>query len=107
MHSKVAAGGLGVPHSPAGKPEGTTRERDRPHNPGFQHTEIKPPNLWLQNSEGVAAAAEIPSLTGESVGRAYGVLEYTQAQTPGNQHQNGPICLWVAGEVIEGRGRAK
>ena len=36
-----------VPHLHADKPGGTTGERDRPHNPGFQHGEIKPQNLWL------------------------------------------------------------
>ena len=33
---------LGVLHSHAGKLGGTTGEQDRPHNPGFQHREIKP-----------------------------------------------------------------
>ena len=33
-----------VPHLHVNKPGGTTRERDRPHNPGFQHWEIKPQN---------------------------------------------------------------
>ena len=34
-----------VPHFHADKPGGTTGERERPHNPGFQHGEIKPQNL--------------------------------------------------------------
>ena len=50
---KVVAGGLVmwwlkdwvVPHSHAGKPGGTTGERDRLCNPGFQSGEIKPQNL--------------------------------------------------------------
>ena len=29
------------------------------------------------------------------------VLERTQTHPPGNQHQKGPVCLWVAEEVIE------
>ena len=31
-----------VPHSCADKSGGTNGERDRPHNPGLQHREIKP-----------------------------------------------------------------
>ena len=53
-------------------------------------------NLW-----GVVAAGETPSLTGEFVGGARGVLECTQTHQPGNQHQQGPICWWVMEEVIE------
>ena len=34
-----------VPHLRADKPGGTTGEGDRPHNPGFQHGEIKPQSL--------------------------------------------------------------
>ena len=62
-HSKAAAGGTGqarwrlaeqvrwqlvdraVPHSSAGKSGGTTGERDRPRNPGFQYQELKPQSL--------------------------------------------------------------
>ena len=36
-----------VPHLRADKQGGTTRELDRPRNPGFQCREIKPQNLWL------------------------------------------------------------
>ena len=50
---------------------------------------------------------ETPSLTGESVGGTYRVLECTQTHTPRNQHQKGPICLWVAGEVTESGVRAQ
>ena len=63
MHSKSAdgeckvdAGGPGrarqrlaegpVPHLYANKLGGTTVERDRPHNPGFQHGEIKPQSSY-------------------------------------------------------------
>ena len=51
-HRKAVAGGLGwarrwiadwaVPHLPADKPGGTTGDRDKPRNPGFQCREIKP-----------------------------------------------------------------
>ena len=51
-HGKAVAGGPGqarwqladwvVPDSSAGKPGGTTREQNRPCNPGFQSREIKP-----------------------------------------------------------------
>ena len=36
-----------VPHLHADKPVGTTGERDRPHNPGFQCGKRKPETLWL------------------------------------------------------------
>ena len=48
-----------------------------------------------------AAAGETPSLTGELVGETHRVLELTQTHPPGNQHQKGPVCLWVAEEVTE------
>ena len=69
---------------------------DRPHNPGFQHGEIKPQSLWLKTPVGVeaAAAGETPSLPGEFVRETHRVLEHTQARPPWNQHQKGPICLW-------------
>ena len=54
-HSKVVAGGLGqarqwlveqaVPHLHADKLGGTTGERDRPRNAGFQPGKSKPQNL--------------------------------------------------------------
>ena len=52
-----------------------------------------------------AAVGETPSLTGEFVGETHRVLEHTQAHPPENQHQTGPICLWVAGEMTENRQR--
>ena len=55
----------------------------------------------------VAVAGETPSLTGEFVGETHRVLEYIEAHTCGNQHQKGPICLWVAGEVTESWLRAE
>ena len=54
-----------------------------------------------------AAAGETSSLTGEFVGQTYRVLERTQTPTSRNQHQKGPICLWVAGEVTENWQRAE
>ena len=39
--------------------------------------------------------------------RDHRVLEHTQTHPSGNQHQKGPICLWVAGEVTESQLRAK
>ena len=56
---------------------------------------------------GVVAAAENPSLTGEFVGETHRVLECTQTHLSRNQHQKGPICLWVGREVTESRPRAQ
>ena len=56
---------------------------------------------------GVAAAGENPSLTGQSIGKTYEVLECTQNHPPRIQYQKGPICLWVAGEVTESHLRAE
>ena len=39
----------------------------------------------------------------EFTGKTCRVLEHTPTHPPGNQHQNGPICLWVAAEVTESR----
>ena len=50
---------------------------------------------------GVVAVGETPSLTGEFVGEIHRVLECTQTHLPGNQHQEGPICLWVVEELTE------
>ena len=55
----------------------------------------------------VVAAGEIPSLTVGFVGETHRVLECTQTHPPGNQHQKGPIYLWIAGEVTESRPRAE
>ena len=35
-----------VAHSCADKLEEASEELERPHNPGFQCGEIKPPNIW-------------------------------------------------------------
>ena len=50
---------------------------------------------------GIAVPGETASLTGEFVGETNQVLECTQTYPPGNQHQKGPIYLWVVGEVTE------
>ena len=50
---------------------------------------------------GIEAVGETPSLTGELVGETHRVPEGTKTNLPSNQHQKGPICLWVAGEVTE------
>ena len=96
---EVVACRLGVPHSCADKPGGTTGERDRLHNTRFQCGEIKPQSLCLKIAVGVeAAVGETPSFRGEFLGETHRVLECTQTHPPRNQHQNGPICLWIAGE---------
>ena len=87
---------------------GTTGERYRPRNPGFQCGEIKPESLWLKAPVGVEAAARgTPRLTGEFIGKTHRVLEHTQTHPPGNQHWKGTIWLWVAGEVTENWQRAR
>ena len=52
-------------------------------------------------------AGEIPSLTGEFVRETHRVLEHTQTHPHWNQHQKGPICLWVVGEVTESQWRVQ
>ena len=47
------------------------------------------------------AAEEILSLIGQFVGETHKVLEHTQNHPLENQHQKGPICLWVEEEVTE------
>ena len=54
-----------------------------------------------------AAGGETPSLTGEFAGETHRVLEHTQTRPPGNQHQKGPICLWLVEEVTESWLRAE
>ena len=48
-----------------------------------------------------AAVGETPSLTGEFVAETQKVLNIHKTHPPRNQHQKGPICLWVAGELTE------
>ena len=47
------------------------------------------------------AMGETPSLTGEVIGETHRGLECAQAHLLGNQHQRGPIWLWVAEGVTE------
>ena len=69
---------------------------------------IKPQSLGLKTPVGVeAAVGETPGLTGEFTGETHRVLGHTQSHPPGNQHQKGPIYLWVAAEVTESRQRAE
>ena len=56
---------------------------------------------------GIVAEEETPSLIGEFIGETHRVLEHTQTNPPGNQHQKGLICSQEAGEVIESQLRAK
>ena len=76
-HGKAMLEDQGVPHLRVDKSGGTTGEQDRPHNPGFQHREIKPQNLWLLKPVSIAVATETPSLTREFVGETHRVLECT------------------------------
>ena len=55
---------------------------------------------------GVEEAGETPSLTEEFTGETHRVLEHTHT-THSGQHQKGPICLWVVGEVTESPLRAR
>ena len=50
---------------------------------------------------------DTPSLTGEFIGETHKVLECTQTHTPRNQHQKGPICLWVVAGGTESWQRAE
>ena len=52
-------------------------------------------------------AVETPSLTGEVIGETHGGLECAQAHPLGNQHQRGPISLWVAEGVTETQQRVE
>ena len=54
-----------------------------------------------------AAVGETPSLTGEVVGETHRGLECAQAHPLGNQHQRGPIGLWVAEGVTKIRQRVE
>ena len=42
---------------------------------------------------GAATRGETPTLTGESIGEAHRVLEYTQTYPSGNQHMKGHSLL--------------
>ena len=47
------------------------------------------------------AAGETPRLTGEFDVETHRDLQRAQAHPLGNQHQKGPICLWVVKGVTE------
>ena len=52
-------------------------------------------------------AGETHNLMGQFIGETHRVLERTQIHPPGNQHQKGPICLWVVEDVTESLLRAQ
>ena len=74
---------------------------------GSSEGKIKPQNLWLWKPVGVGVAGETPNLTGEFTGETHRILGHKQTHPPTNQHQKGPICLCVVGEVTESQQRAK
>ena len=67
----------------------------------------KASKLLTEKPVGVEVVGETPSLTGEFIGEIHRVLECTQTHPPRNQHQKGPICLWVVQEVTESCLRAE
>ena len=90
-----------VPHLHEDKSGGTTGDETDPQ-PRAPARGNKALNLRLKTPVGVeVTAGETPSLTGEFVGETHRVLEHIQNHPPGNQHQKGPICLWVVEEVTE------
>ena len=56
---------------------------------------------------GVEVAQETPSTPGVFTGKTHKVLECIQAHPPRNQHQKGPICLWVGQGVTENQQRVE
>ena len=80
------------------KPGGTTGERDRLSNSAKGNKASKP---LTENTCGVVAAGETPSLAGGFTGETHRVLECTQTHPPRNQHQKVPVCLWEVGEMTE------
>ena len=56
---------------------------------------------------GVVVVGETTCHTGEFFAETHRVLECTQTHPLRNQHQKGPICLWVMGEVTENWPRAE
>ena len=87
-HSFRLAGGerwwlaeCAVPHLCADKSGGTTGKQDRLHNPGFQHREIKPQNLWLKKPVGVEAVGETPATQENSQRNPQDPRMYTNSPT--------------------------
>ena len=97
-----AAGGLGGPTFLCGQTRRNNwgvRQTVQPRVTAQEKKTSK--HLTIKTYEGEAAAGETPSLTGEFVGETHRGIECAQAHPPGNQHQKGPICLWVEREVTE------
>ena len=68
----------------------------------------KASNLWWKTPVGVGVTAgETPSLTGEVLGETHRGLGHAQVHPLGNQHQRGPVWLWVAEWKIEIRWRGE
>ena len=61
----------------------------------------------MKKPAGVAVVGETPSLTGEFVAETQKVLNIHKTHPPRNQHQKGPICLWVADKMTESGQRAE
>ena len=55
----------------------------------------------MKKPVGGEAVGGTPNLTGEFIGETHWVLKHTQNHPPANQHQKGPICLWVEEEVTK------
>ena len=96
-----------VPYLCADKLGGTKGEQNRPCNPRAPVKGNKASNHRLKAPVGIVAVGETPSLIGEFVGETHRVPECTQTHPPRNQHQKGPLCLWVTREVTESQQRAE
>ena len=95
-----------IPHLRADKPGAAAGERYRPHNPRF----------WQGNKASKPLASEVCGGCSSRINfQPHGRVHWRDPQSPractnhppGNQHQRGPICLWVAGKVSEDGLRAK
>ena len=75
--------------------------------PRFSAQETKDSKPLAVKPVGIMKAGETPSLTGESIGEAHGVLGYTQTHTLGNQHLKGYSLFVGSREVMESGVRAK
>ena len=82
-------------------------EQSRPHIPGLQLREIKPQTSELEHLWGLGQQQEkLPASQERSLERPTGAWS-VRAHPLGNQHQRGPIGLWVAGEVTENQQRVE
>ena len=102
----IQTGRRGRDGQPGGE-EGSKAEAggpgDRPHNPGLQLWEVKPQtsdckHLWGLRQQWEKLPASQESWLDRPTG-SWNIHKHTHP--PGKQHQKGPICLWVAGEVTE------